>query len=151
MCGVIYWESETCNHRWLTIDTPCIVSTSRPGRPAPRRRVSRISSTSASSSTSTSTASSPASDRASYGDEPAHGFNDCPLLMQRRRDGRSYAFYSALQTVARRRTGREHCPQCRFRGVYDRNQIRMVRRVKTEYEYGVRRGADPEPGCCILM
>lgn len=150
MCGVIYWESQTCNHRWLTIDMPCVVS-SRPGRPAPRRRVSLASSTSASSSTSTLTTSFPASDRASYGDESAHGFNDCPLLMQRRRDGRSYALYSTHQTVAQRRTDREHCPQCHFRGVYDRNQIRMVRRVKTEYEYGVRRGVDRDPGCCVLM
>ncbi|KAK3336580.1 hypothetical protein B0T19DRAFT_43561 [Cercophora scortea] len=76
---------------------------------------------------------------------PGYGFTTCPTFFT------GYAQPQPVCYIARE----EPCPACDLRGVYDRNQIRMVVRLRS----GFRLGMGPsrcDPGvevrwCCAVM
>ncbi|KAK4142623.1 uncharacterized protein C8A04DRAFT_13058 [Dichotomopilus funicola] len=74
---------------------------------------------------------------------PGMGFDNCPSFFE----GQAHPLPKRLVALG------ERCPKCDLANEYDRNRIRMVKRVS----YGVRWGLGPsetDPGCdfvCCVM
>lgn len=136
MCTVTRWKSCTCHHRWLTISTLCheswSSSSSIPGGDALEVEEAEMTGPLAASTQMCPT---------------AYGFNTCPLLA--RSDGRIRMNMIEAERIARPKT----CPQCYFGGRYDRNLIRMVRKMEFALDFGFSPVA-PRTGqvgvCCVV-
>ncbi|EGZ76500.1 hypothetical protein NEUTE2DRAFT_123147 [Neurospora tetrasperma FGSC 2509] len=124
MCQTTLYKDTHCKHRWMRITTPCL---------------------------------------------PGAGFNTCQIQIQGHNTCQVHLPGPPYHQIQHHCPHHQHlvakpappayiargepCPECDLRGVYDRNQVRMVTKIKK----GIKLGAGPsggDPGielrCCVM-